>query len=149
MDVAVLLRRVRPQSEHPVDVGQRTEARIVAELVARGHSVLLPYGINHRYDLVVDFEGRFVRAQCKTGRLRKGVVSFNTRSCRSNTRVSQTRSYHGEADVFLVYCHDLPGRFFVIPVSDSGNGQMSLRIDEPLNKQALGIRWAKDYQVPA
>jgi PD-(D/E)XK endonuclease len=59
-------------SDHPVDVGQRTEARILAYLVAHGYGVLLPFGVNQRYDLVLDLNGRFVRAQCKTGRYRKG-----------------------------------------------------------------------------
>jgi hypothetical protein len=36
--------------------------------VRRGYSVLLPFGVNQRYDLVLDLDGRFVRAQCKTGR---------------------------------------------------------------------------------
>jgi len=58
---------------HPVDVGTRTEAVVLAELVKRGYRVLLPFGHNHRYDLVLDVEGRFVRVQCKTGRLSRGA----------------------------------------------------------------------------
>jgi PD-(D/E)XK endonuclease len=56
-----------PLTRHPVDVGQRSEAAIIAELVKRGYRVLTPYGVNHRYDLVIDAGGRFLRAQCKTG----------------------------------------------------------------------------------
>ena len=63
-------------SSHPVDVGLRTEAAILAELVQRGYQVLVPFGVNQRYDLVLDIEGEFVRAQCKTGRLRDGVIRF-------------------------------------------------------------------------
>src|SRR5215212_8955587 len=90
-------------SEHPVDVGQRTEAIILAELVKRGHTVLVPFGTNHRYDLVLDTGAGFVRVQCKTGRLRDGVIHFNTVSVRSNTQRAVTRSYHGDAELFLVY----------------------------------------------
>ena len=68
-----------------MDVGERSEAVIFAELVKRGHRVLIPYGNNHRYDLVIDVGGRFLRAQCKTGRLRDGVIRFNTVSTRVNT----------------------------------------------------------------
>jgi hypothetical protein len=50
-------------TDHPVDVGQRTEAVILAELVKRGYRVLLPFGINYRYDLVLDLDGRFLRVQ--------------------------------------------------------------------------------------
>jgi hypothetical protein len=42
----------KPQlTSHPVDVGHRAEAAILAELVKRGYSVLLPFGVNQRYDL--------------------------------------------------------------------------------------------------
>src|SRR5918992_1848157 len=80
-------------SRHPVDVGQRSEAIILADLVKRGYRVLLPYGTNHRYDIVIDVGDRFLRAQCKTGRLRRGVIEFATQSTRANTRgVSTSRS---------------------------------------------------------
>jgi hypothetical protein len=45
-------------SDHPVDKGQRTEAIVLAALVNMGLQVLLPYGVNHRYDLVVEHEDR-------------------------------------------------------------------------------------------
>jgi len=76
---------------------------VVAELVRRGHRVLVPYGVNQRYDLVIDTGDGFLRAQCKTGRLRKGRVCFRTDSTRVNTARSFTRSYVGEIDLFLVY----------------------------------------------
>jgi hypothetical protein len=50
-----------------VDVGLRTEAAVVAHLLRRGVKVLQPNGFNHRYDLVLDLDGEFVRAQIKTG----------------------------------------------------------------------------------
>jgi hypothetical protein len=43
-----------------VDVGQRTEAIVLAELVKRGHKVLVPFGTNHRYDFVVDTADGFL-----------------------------------------------------------------------------------------
>src|SRR6266545_578658 len=89
-------------SSHPVDVGLRTEAAILAELVRRGYQVLIPFGTNQRYDLVLDMDGEFVRAQCKTGRLRKGCVLFNTQSVRTNTTGWLTRGYRGEAELFLI-----------------------------------------------
>ena len=41
-------------SEHPVDIGQRTEAIVLAALVRRGYRVLTPFGTNQRYDLETD-----------------------------------------------------------------------------------------------
>jgi hypothetical protein len=135
-------------SEHPVDVGQRTEAIVLAELVKRGHKVLLPFGINHRYDFVLDTEDGFVRVQCKTGRLRKGVIRFNPFSVRSNTRQTFRRSYHGEAELFLVYCPETD-RVYAVGIEEAASGIGALRVAPTANCQAKGVRWAADYELPA
>ena len=103
-DPVELLRNAAVLTDHPVDVGLRTEAAVLGRLVKVGYRVLVPFGVNQRYDLVIDVDGQFVRAQCKTGRMRNGVITFNTRSVRTNTRRTIFREYQGEADVFLVYC---------------------------------------------
>ncbi len=135
-------------SSHPVDVGQRSEGAIIAELVRRGYHVLVPFGVNQRYDLVIDVDGRFVRAQCKTGRLRAGSVVFATRSVLSNTRRSICRDYAGQADLFLVYCPETDG-VYVVPVKEASMSHMSLRVEPTSNRQAQGINWARDFQLPA
>ena len=112
-----------------------------------GYAVLLPFGVNPRYDLVIDIEGRFVRAQCKTGRLRRGVVEFRTRSVRSNTVRTIMRGYEGEADIFLVHCRDT-GRIYSVPVDEAPHGQMCLRVVPTVNGQARGVHWATDYELP-
>jgi hypothetical protein len=135
-------------SSHPVDVGLRTEAAILAELVRRGFQVLIPFGTNQRYDLVIDIDGRFVRAQCKTGRLRRGAIVFNTTSVRSNRRGWFTRSYDGDAEVFLVHCPDTSG-IYAVPVKEAPAGSGLLRVTPTRNGQVEGIRWARDYELPA
>jgi hypothetical protein len=132
-----------------VDVGQRSEAAIIAELVKRGHRILVPYGVNHRYDLVIDAGGRFLRAQCKTGRLRGGVIEFATRSTRANTRgVFHTPYDADQIDLFLVYC---PGtdRVYAVGVDEVGSGNGFLRVDPTANGQLKRVRWAADYELPA
>src|SRR5918992_5967455 len=94
-------------SRHPVDVGERSEAIIFAELVKRGHQVLIPHGTNHRYDIVIDVGGRFLRAQCKTGRLRRGVIEFatgapeQTRGACSIGRTTPTRLISSSSTVLI------------------------------------------------
>jgi hypothetical protein len=136
-------------SRHPVDVGQRSEAAILAELVKRGHQVLIPYGINHRYDLVVDIGGRFLRAQCKTGRLRQGVILFNTVSTRVNTVRTYIAPYDAEQiDLFLIYCPETE-RVYALDVGEAASSNGRLRVDPAVNGQAKGIRWAADHELPA
>ena len=118
-----LLLTPREVSTHPVDVGERTEAIILAELVKRGH-------------------------KCKTGRLRSGVIHFNTVSVRANTKRAIIRHYHGDAELFLVYCPDT-GRVYAVDVDEAASSMGSLRVAPAANGQAKGIRWASDHELPA
>jgi PD-(D/E)XK endonuclease len=61
--------------QHPKDIGDRSTLAIIFALHMQGYTVLLPFGENSRYDLVVD-TGSLRRVQCKTGRLRNGKVIF-------------------------------------------------------------------------
>jgi PD-(D/E)XK endonuclease len=138
----------REISRHPVEVGQRTEAVVLAELVKRGHRVLVPFGVNHRYDFVLDMGDRFLRVQCKTGRLRKGRILFNTESIRSNTKETLRRGYRGEADLFLVYCPETE-RVYALSIDELALSEGSLRVEPTTNGQKRGIRWAADHELPA
>ena len=134
-------------TNHPVDVGQRTEAAILSELVRRGYSVLLPFGTNQRYDLVLDLGGRFVRAQCKTGRLRGGSIEFSPRSTRANRSGVFSRSYRGEVEIFLVHCPKL-NRIYAVPVEEAPSSYMALRLKPARNGQARRTHPAKRYELP-
>jgi len=133
---------------HPVDVGHRTEGAILAALIKRGYRVLIPLGVNQRYDLVLDCGGRLLKAQCKTGRLRDGVIECSTQSIQSNMRKTSWKSYEGEVDLFIVYCPQ-NDTVYVVPAEEVPNRCMYLRIDPPSNRQAKHVRWAKDYELPA
>ena len=108
----------------------------------------MPHGVNQRYDLVIENEGRFLTAQCKTGRLRNGVVEFSARSVQSNTRGTRFRNYAGQVDLFIVYCPANEG-VWVIPCDEVPPSGMYLRLDPPRNRQSKRVRWATDYELPA
>jgi PD-(D/E)XK endonuclease len=143
-----LLKAPRRLSSHPVDVGQRSEAAILATLVRRGYSVLVPFGVNHRYDLVLDLPNKFVRAQCKTGRLVDGCITFSTKSIRSNRRGVFSKDYVGDADVFLIHCPEVEDSLYVVPVEAAPRHAMRLRVHPVSNGQSQGIHWARDYELP-
>jgi hypothetical protein len=136
-----------PVSRHPVDVGLRTEAAITQALVAMGHHVFLPIGQNQRYDLLVEVDGRFLRCQCKTGRLRDGAIHFSARSVRSNTKDVLTRTYVGEIDYFLIYC-EATGGVYAIPMTEALLSTGTLRVEPPANNQQRRIRWASEHRLP-
>lgn len=126
-----------------VSIGEKTEAIILAELIKRDYTVLIPYGNNQRYDYVLDIDGRFVRVQCKTARLRNGCLMFN--ACSFHTITGKRRSYDGEVDIFVVYSPDLDK---IYRLDADGLGQSpSLRVDDPKTNSKNITRWAKDYEL--
>jgi len=62
--------------EHPKAVGDRSTLAVMLALQRAGYVVLMPFGENTRYDLVIEKGTSFARVQCKTGRLRGGAVMF-------------------------------------------------------------------------
>lgn len=135
-------------TNHPVDIGHRSEAAILAELVKRGYRILLPFGVNQRYDLVLATDEGFLKVQCKTGRLRAGVVRFSAQSVQSNTAGTRVKDYAGEVDLFAVYCPD-NDRVYMVPVDEVPTTAMFLRVEKPRNQQRKRVRWAEDYALPA
>lgn len=140
---------VRP---HPKAIGDASEAMVIARLVQAGKMVLLPFGENHRYDLVLDEGTEFVRVQCKTGKLRQGAIWFNTCSVAYQRTDLGFKAYHvdykGAADLFGVYCQ-VTDAVYLVPVKDVGNTMGTLRVEPTRNGQAKKIRWAKDYRLDA
>ena len=110
--------------------------------------MLIPFGVNHRYDLVLDLGEKFVRVQCKTARIEGSCVKFSCQSVRSNTKNTLSRDYRGDADLFVAYCPQ-NDRVYAVPVEDAGRTQIMLRLSPPANNQRLGVRWAADYELPA
>jgi hypothetical protein len=114
-----------------------------------GHSILLPFGENTRYDLAIDEGDRLSRVQCKTGRLHGGAVLFKTAStyCHHPRPTPSMRSYHGEIEYFGVYCPD-NGAVYLIPFEAAPNrSSAALRVDASRNGQTKRIRFAADYEI--
>jgi hypothetical protein len=136
---------------HPKLVGDRSTAMVLARLLEIYEIVLLPFGENQRYDLVIESESGFIRVQCKTGRLRNGVIKFNACSITyhhpnrlpgQGVQASLSRS----GDVFGIYCPETD-KVSVVPVEEIGKNAGSLRVERALNNQAQRIRWAGDYEI--
>ncbi len=127
-------------------VGQLSEAIILAEFMKRGEVVLLPFGDNERYDIVLDRDGEFIRVQCKTARYVRGCVDFSTASSQVH-RDKGRQNYIGQADLFAVYCPPL-GKVYIVPVATASKNSMCLRIEPTKNNQDTGVNWASDYEMP-
>jgi PD-(D/E)XK nuclease superfamily protein len=135
--------------EHPKDIGDRTTLAVMLALREVGLAVLVPFGENTRYDLVIDDGARLMRVQCKTGRLRKGAVLWSMCSNyghHAKPRVVH-RDYQGEVDYFGVFCPETQG-IYLIPIDDVPmKRQGSLRITPSKNNQRRFIRDANRYEI--
>lgn len=122
--------------------GNITELRVATRLLELGYTVLFPYGDNARYDLVYQDEEGFHRVQCKTGRMKGGVVYFDTTSTHA---YSKGRPYE-DVEYFGVYSQET-GEIYLVPAVDAPQSGMSLRVQPTKNNQEEKITWAKTYLV--
>lgn len=135
--------------EHPKDVGDRSQLAAMLGLRQAGYAIFTAVGENTRADFVIDDGERLFRVQCKTGRLRRGVVAF--RACSSYAHhqnpASRARDYLGQIDYFAIYCPETAG-VYLVPIKDAAlTAQGYLRIDAPRNAQRRRIRYADPYLV--
>ena len=124
---------------------------VLARLVQVYPEVLIPFGENTRYDLVIDDGEKFIKVQCKTGRMRNGAIVWNSCSTsyhHPNNRgmVAYRHHYRDQVDVFGVYCPQTD-RVYLVPVDEVGTNAGSLRIDPTKNGQAKKVRWASDFEL--
>jgi hypothetical protein len=122
---------------------------IMLALHERGYDLLVPFGENTRYDLVIDDGSRLARVQCKTGRLQDGAVVFSTCSSYAhhpNPRVVK-RDYQGEIDYFGVFCPETR-RSYLIPIAEVPlRREAKLRVHPARNNQRLGVRLATRFEI--
>jgi hypothetical protein len=135
--------------EHPKDVGDRSTLAIMCALRAKGYALLVPFGENTRYDLVIDDGQRLARVQCKTGRLRSGAIDF--RVCSSYAHhpnpKRRFRPYGKEIDFFGVYCPD-NGGVYLVPINDvPTTSRAYLRYEPAKNSQKQRVRPAGRYEI--
>jgi hypothetical protein len=126
-------------------IGDISEARVLAKLVEAGYEVWLPFGENHRYDLVIDDGERLFRVQVKTGRLRGGAILYNCSSSHAH-RKGGSRPYFGEIDYLAVYCPETQ-KVYLLPEQELTATKAHLRVAPTRNKMAKTIRWASLFEL--
>ncbi|HTD33005.1 MAG TPA: group I intron-associated PD-(D/E)XK endonuclease [Candidatus Elarobacter sp.] len=127
-------------------IGDVSEAHVIAAFTRLGFKVLLPFGEDHRYDLVIDDGDRLSRVQVKTGRVRGGVIQFHCASTHAH-RGGTTRPYFGQIEYLAVYCPEV-GKVYVLPEKELTATNAHLRLSPPLNNMTKTIRWAARYELP-
>lgn len=127
-----------------IDVGNVSEALVLAAYIDAGFFVSVPFGNGCSYDLVVDTGARLYKVQVKTGWQRQGCLIFKgQRRVRDSGHNGMRRYKAGEADFFVAHFPPT-GSLYVVPFEAMGT-HGCLRMTPVLNGQRKHIRWAADF----
>lgn len=131
----------------PKMIGELSELAVAHHLTRAGYTVLRPLGDSARYDLAIDHGTCFDRVQVKTGKVTADgtLIRFATSSSQAH-RGRGRRDYRGAIELFAVYVAVLDTTY-LIPVADVGRVGGTLRLRPTANRQAAGVRWARDYAL--
>lgn len=123
-------------------IGNISEAKVIAAFVERGWPVLIPFGDNEPYDVVVEVGGDFKRVQVKTGRRDQGCLTFNTYSVTGRTHSQVATRYEGKIEWFAVYFPENDG-IYIFPIEECSTPKPMFRIDGGRTNKFT--RWAENY----
>jgi hypothetical protein len=129
-------------------IGDFSELSVIYALAQNGYLVSVPFGENHRYDVIADDGERLLRVQIKTGRVRAGALEFNCYSSHSHRGGPSCRGYSGEIDAFGVYAPAINAAFLVRVSEIDQRMRCYLRLEPPKNNQVKKLRWARDFLLP-
>ena len=140
---------VRPQKYlalvGTIQRGNAAQSAVLHKLILAGIPVLVPFGDGLPFDLgaVVPPDGRVVRIQVKSGRIRGDCVAFN--SCSTDHGLGR-QPYNGRADIIAVHVRESDA-VFMVPVGECPTYHGLLRLRPTRNNQRRGIRFAADYDL--
>jgi PD-(D/E)XK nuclease superfamily protein len=125
------------------------ETAVIHECAKLGVPVAKPLD-DQRYDLIFDLGNRFLRVQCKWANLRGDVVVIRPRTCRRAREGLIQRPYApGEIDAIAAFCAGSRSCYLLPDELSVGRAAVQLRIGPTRNNQAIGIRWARDFELGA
>jgi hypothetical protein len=131
--------------------GAVAEAAIAAAAVKLGIGVYTPaFDAGARYDLILEYESRLFRVQCKWASRYDEVVVVRCYSTRRAREGLRRRMYTtDDTDLIVAYCAELERCFVIQPNRFAVHAETRLRIGPCGNNQRRGIQWADDYAFEA
>jgi len=124
--------------DHAKDKGDLGVAKVHADLVSKGFTVLFPATEHAPFDLVAYEAGQFHRLQVRYRSARAGAVTVKFRSMwtdRNGTHMTPTDK--AAIDAVCIYCPETDGCYYVRPAEHGAS--VTLRITPSRNGQQLGV----------
>jgi hypothetical protein len=131
------------------DIGDKSVSKVIAMLLESDCSALIPFGDNKRYDLAVDFKGKFIRIQIKTGYMKNGCIVTKLYSTYKIKGKNIRRRYsYNEIDCFIIFSPEMQ-KFYKLNIKDVKVGELTLRVNSPKSPrgfQKSRFNFAEDYE---
>lgn len=130
------------------ETGNIGETMALSEFARRRIPVLIPFGQNVPYDLVIQINNKFYKIQCKTtGKVvdqDKMIFSI----CRTNGFTGVHSQYSKEEiDFFFLHCIE-NGYCGIVPIDQvKSKREFTLRLRAPKNKQFKNIKMANNFLI--
>lgn len=121
--------------------GNIAEMSVATYLIESGWHILFPVGENHRYDLVAEKDGKFIRIQVKYVTPKNGALDIN---CRSSNNWSVLHYTCKDIDVIAAY-NSQDKRIYFVPVAMINYSSFKIRLDDARNNQKEKIHLAGDF----
>ncbi len=127
------------------DIGDLAELSAAKKLKSKGMSVSFPFGDNERYDLILDDGNDLERAQVRKAAKRENYLVFKCYSNhRSSGEIKRESFQEDEIDCFLVWYRE-EDRIYKVPVEETPETEMRLRLEKTGNNQEQNINWSSEY----
>lgn len=130
--------------------GNLTELQCITACYLLGYNVSIPYGENSRYDFILDLNGKLLKIQVKTSRLKLSIKNPQDAivfACRSTNTNAHGNTYHRynkqQIDYFATYWDN---QCYLIPVEECST-EKTLWFKPPANGQKYMISMASDYEL--
>lgn len=124
-------------------VGNKAESVILSCFVKHNIPVLLPFGDNEKYDLVIDINGRFQSVQVKNRLLKEGKIMVDLRH-RIGVKRIKYETYFNKVDFIAVWCEKI-NRCFLMPLERIGK-KTSITLDKPKNNSSITkVIWSDEF----
>lgn len=122
--------------------GNKAEGIILSQFLRYDIPVLLPFGDNEKYDLVIDINDEFKSVQVKHGRYRNGCVISDIRHRIGKNRIDY-ETYNGKVDYIAIWCSEID-ECYIIDLKEFQNTEVRLRVEDA-KKNHPSINWADEY----
>lgn len=133
-------------ASHTKNIGNIGEAVAIAEFSKLNIPVLLPFGDNLPYDMVIELNGVFKRIQVKTTELIKDDKMIFRTNVTDPFNLTNRKYSNTEVDYFFLYCIE-NGYVGLLPYSEYTGRDTHIRLTVPKNNQTKGIKMYYDYTL--